>query len=67
VAGVPLILIGRSGENVGRTKIQVWEKVSIPLVKKERRRGMLQDGPWLVLVVLSTLFVVENILVRLIR
>ncbi|KAF9067995.1 hypothetical protein BDP27DRAFT_1364521 [Rhodocollybia butyracea] len=25
--GVPLIIMGRSGENIGKTEIQVWEKV----------------------------------------
>ena len=67
MAGIPLILVGQSGENVGRTALQVWEKVSIPLVKNDKKRGMTHDGPWLVLVILSTLFILENILVRLIR
>lgn len=67
MAGIPLILIGQSGENIGRTEIQVWEKVSIPLVKKDKKRGLVHDGPWLLLVVLSTLFVLENILVCLIH
>lgn len=67
MAGIPQILVGQSGENVGRTAIQVWEKVSISLVKNDKKRGATYDGPWLLLVFLSTLFVLENILVRPIR
>ncbi|KAE9387957.1 hypothetical protein BT96DRAFT_1004645 [Gymnopus androsaceus JB14] len=31
VAGILLILVGQSGENIGQTKIQVWEKLSITI------------------------------------
>ena len=62
VAGIPLIIVGRSGENVDRTDIQVWEKV-IGLGKEEPTRMLWEEGRWLVCVLLSILFVLENILV----
>lgn len=63
VAGIPLILVGRSGENIGQTQIQVWEKVTVPQYDKTARRATLQEGHWALLVILSALFIVENILV----
>lgn len=63
VAGVPLIFIGRSGENIGQTDIQVWEKVNVSKEAAARRTSW-DDGRWMICFALSILFVIENILVR---
>ncbi|KAF5381857.1 hypothetical protein D9757_008344 [Collybiopsis confluens] len=61
--GVPLIVIGRSGENIGRNELQIWEKVATPLKDTQREsRRVLENGRTLLLVILSVLFVVENVL-----
>ncbi|KAE9385842.1 hypothetical protein BT96DRAFT_1006661 [Gymnopus androsaceus JB14] len=63
VAGTPLILVGRSGENIGQTEIQVWEKLAMQLLDKPMKKAAWEEGRWLVLVILSGLFVLENVLV----
>lgn len=63
VAGVPLVIIGRSGENIGKTALQVWEKVNVPLEQERPRRVFWEEGRWLICLMLSILFILENILV----
>ncbi|KAF9061217.1 hypothetical protein BDP27DRAFT_1369857 [Rhodocollybia butyracea] len=58
--GVPLIIVGRLGENIGKTKIQIWEKVvAAPVSRNTARR---EEGRWLLLIALSCILVFENIL-----
>lgn len=58
---MPLVIAGRSGENVGRTDIQVWEKVvASPAVKNT---AWNEQSRWLLLVILSFILLFENILV----
>lgn len=63
MAGVPLIIVGQSGENVGMTQLQVWAKVTTSVKNGARRRGLWDEGRWLICVILSALFILENILV----
>jgi hypothetical protein len=63
--GVPLIIIGRSGENIGRTEIQVWERVIAAPVGRSAART--EKGHWLLLTILSCLLICENILVSLLQ
>ena len=64
VAGVPLIMVGRSGENIGKTELQVWEKVNMPLKEETPKARLWEEGRWLICTMLSVLFVLENILVN---
>ncbi|KAJ3791428.1 hypothetical protein GGU11DRAFT_761613, partial [Lentinula aff. detonsa] len=61
-AGVPLILIGRSGENIGKTEIYVWEKVMVPAKVEKVQRGFRIEVRVL-LWFFSVLFVLENLLI----
>lgn len=63
MAGVPLIIVGQSGENVGMNQLQVWAKATTPVKNGARRRGLWDEGRWLICVMLSALFILENILV----
>ena len=65
VAGVPLILVGPSGENTGHVTIQVWEKSMVLPRDKEMKRGraFVAEGRRMLFVILSCLFILENILV----
>ena len=59
-----MIIVGRSGENLGHTEIHVWEKVvAAPAGRNAARK---EEGRWLLLMVLSCILVFENILVSLI-
>lgn len=54
--------MGRSGENIGKTEIQVWEKaVAAPV---GRIAAGKEEGRWLLLIALSCILVFENILVN---
>ncbi|KAF9064251.1 hypothetical protein BDP27DRAFT_1367314 [Rhodocollybia butyracea] len=60
--GIPLIIVGRSGENIGRTEIQVWERVvAAPIGRSAARTERVH---WLLLVILSCLLICENILIQ---
>lgn len=62
--GVPLVFIGRSGTNItGKNDVQVWEKVSAPPKEDRTRKGFREEAIGL-MCLLSILFVMENILVR---
>ncbi|KAJ3990907.1 hypothetical protein F5050DRAFT_1906032 [Lentinula boryana] len=62
-SGVPLLFVGQSGENVGKTEIQMWEKVNVKsTTNKISSKSVWEDGCWMLLVILSCLFVVENVL-----
>ena len=62
--GVPLVFIGRSGENVvGRNDVQVWEKFLVPPKEHKTRKGFREEALGL-MCLLSVLFIMENILVR---
>ncbi|KAF5344943.1 hypothetical protein D9757_014492 [Collybiopsis confluens] len=58
--GVPLIIVGRSGENIGTTELQVWQKVVTTPVGRSAARK--EEGRWLLLILLSCILVFENIL-----
>lgn len=58
-----MIIMGRSGENIGHTSIQVWEKVGAPVLRKPTRRAILEDGWRVVCVIFAMLFILENVLV----
>jgi hypothetical protein len=65
IEGVPVIMIGRSGEKVGRIDIQVWEKKTLAAGSEGERRGRLLEGfsGWqMIFVLLSTLFLLQNLL-----
>src|SRR5580698_10452362 len=59
-----MIIIGRSGENIGQTQIQVWEKVGTPVLRKPTKRAVLEDGWRAICVIFAMLFILENVLVR---
>ena len=60
--GILLIIVGRSGMNVGKVDLQVWEKVTTPSKEDKEQRGFCEALGLLCL--LSALFVLENIMVR---
>lgn len=64
MGGTPLIIVGRSGSNVGKTDLQVWEKVAMSLKEDQTRKGFREEALGL-MCLLSVLFVLENMLVSL--
>ena len=58
---MPLVIAGRSGENVGRTEIQLWEKVVASPANKNT--VWKEQSRWLLLSILSFILIFENILV----
>ncbi|KAF5344646.1 hypothetical protein D9757_015038 [Collybiopsis confluens] len=58
--GVPMIIVGRSGENIGKTELQVWQKVVAAPVEASTARK--EEGRWWLLLLLSCILVFENIL-----
>ncbi|KAF5366414.1 hypothetical protein D9758_009811 [Tetrapyrgos nigripes] len=62
--GVPMIIVGRSGEKIGRTALQVWERKTPASRPEAARQGRLLQGlsGWQVIcVLLSVLFVLQNL------
>jgi hypothetical protein len=67
VEGVPLIIVGNSGDRAGNTPLQIWEKVKVKAPASDEEGGgkIVEGFSWLqfVCILLSILFVLENVLV----
>ncbi|KAG7093913.1 hypothetical protein E1B28_007549 [Marasmius oreades] len=67
VEGVPLIIVGDSGDHAGNTPLQIWEKVKVKVPASDEGGGRKVGGGfnWLqfICILLSILFVLENVLV----
>ncbi|KAF9257061.1 hypothetical protein L218DRAFT_1006646 [Marasmius fiardii PR-910] len=65
IDGVSVVIIGRSGDNVNKTELEVWERENGgPSSETECREKEARGGSWLqlVCVLLSILFVLQNVL-----
>lgn len=49
MGGTPLIIVGRSGSNVGKTDLQVWEKVAMPLKEDQTCKGFREEALGLII------------------
>ncbi|KAJ8075373.1 hypothetical protein PM082_019711 [Marasmius tenuissimus] len=67
IDGSPSIVVGRTGENIGRTKLQVWTKRSPknPTESSEpikRVATIFERGRWILCTMLAVLFILQNVL-----
>ncbi|KAJ4475498.1 WD40-repeat-containing domain protein [Lentinula aciculospora] len=60
-AGIPLVIFGRLGANIGKTDIQIWEKIDRPS-KDANGRITFQESALAIMCLLSTMFLLENVL-----
>ncbi|KAL0063175.1 hypothetical protein AAF712_009969 [Marasmius tenuissimus] len=64
IDGVPVIIIGRSGERIGKVQIQVWERnrTTVTVSEEEPRGRPARELQWwqVVCVILSILFILQN-------
>lgn len=63
IDGTPMIVVGRSGENVGANDIYIWKRKSTVAIYREVAQATLAQRGQIVLWVFAVFFVLENIMV----
>ncbi|KAK1233799.1 hypothetical protein PQX77_003026 [Marasmius sp. AFHP31] len=67
IDGAPSIVVGRTGENLGRTKLQVWTKrpSKNPTESPDsvrRAATIVEKGWWVLCILLAMLFILQNVM-----